>query len=153
PAVSFVVQAPGYLDAINLPLLLGRDFNELDGTANHKAAILTRQCAEHFWPGQLAIGKRFRFYDEKNKPSDWITVIGVSADIVQELNEKAPNPLMFIPLRQEGWNGLALLIRSSDNPIAAVRATVQNLDQDLPLRDVYTLPQAIQHQQWYLHLF
>jgi ABC-type antimicrobial peptide transport system permease subunit len=30
---------------------------------------------------------------------------------------------------------------------------VQNLDQDLPLRDVYTLPQAIQHQQWYLHLF
>jgi putative ABC transport system permease protein len=153
PAVSFVVQVPGYLDAINLPILLGRDFNELDGTANHKAAILTRQCAEHFWPGRSAIGKRFRFYDEKNKPGDWITVVGVSANIVQELNEKSPNPLMFIPLRQEGWNGLALLIRSSDNPIAAVRAAVQNLDQDLPLRDVYRLPQAIQHQQWYLHLF
>jgi putative ABC transport system permease protein len=153
PSVSFVVQSPGYFDAINLPILLGHDFNELDGTANHKAAVLTRQCAEHFWPGGSAIGKRFRLYDEKNKPGDWITVVGVSANIVQELQEKSPNPLMFIPLRQEGWNGMALLIRSSNHPIAAVRATVQTIDQDLPLRDVYTLPQAIQHQQWYLHLF
>ncbi len=73
--------------------------------------------------------------------------------MVQELNEKSPDPLMFIPLRQEGWNGMALLIRSSNNPIAAVRAAVQSLDEDLPLRDVYTLPQAIQHDEWFLHLF
>jgi len=79
--------------------------------------------------------------------------VGVSANIVQELIEKSPKPLMFIPLRQEGWNGMALLIRSSGNPIPAVRAAVQKLDQDLPLRDVYTLPQAIQHVEWFLHLF
>ena len=153
PSVSFVVQSPGYFDAINLPILLGRDFNETDGSANHKAAVLTRECAEHFWPDQSAIGKRFRLYDEKNKPGEWITVVGISANIVQELNEKSPNPLMFLPLRQEGWNGMALLIRSSDTPIAAVRSVLQNLDRDLPLRDVYTLPQAIQHQEWFLHLF
>jgi predicted permease len=153
PSVSFVVQSPGYLNAINLPLLLGRDFNETDGTANHKAAILTRECAERFWPAQSAIGKRFRLYDENNKPGDWITVVGVSANIVQELNEKSPNPLMFIPLRQEGWNGMALLIRSDSNPIPALRSAVQNLDQDLPLHDVYTLPEAIQHDEWFLHLF
>ncbi len=152
PSASFVVQSPGYLQAINLPLLLGRDFNETDGTPNHRAAILTRECAEHFWPGQSAIGKRFRFYDN-NKPGDWITVVGVSANIVQELNEKSPNPLMFVPLRQEGWNGMALLIRSDGNPIPAVRSAVQNLDQDLPLQDVYTLPEAIQHDEWFLHLF
>ncbi len=92
-------------------------------------------------------------YDEKNKPGEWITVIGVSANIVQEMNEKSPNPLMFIPMRQEGWNDMALLIRSSNNSIAAAQATVQSLDQDLPLLDVYTLPQAIQHQEWFLHLF
>ena len=100
PSASFIVQSPGYFEAINLPILVGRDFNETDGTANHKAAVVTRECAEHFWPGQSAIGKRFRFYDqnngdEKNKPGDWVTVIGVSANIVQELNEKSPNPLMF----------------------------------------------------------
>ncbi len=153
PSVSFVVQSPGYLDAINLPILLGRDFNEIDGTANHKVAILTRQCAEHFWPNQSVIGKRFRFYDDKNKPGEWITVVGMTANIVQQLDENEPKPLLYVPFRQEGWNGMALLVRSSSNPTAAVRAALQNLDQDLPLRDVYMLPQAVEHRQWYLHLF
>ena len=124
PSVSYVVQSPGYLEAINLPILLGRDFNETDGTVNHKAAILTRACAEHFWPNQSAIGKRLRFYDDKNKPGDWITVIGISANIVQQFDEKSPKPLLFVPFRQEGWNGMALLVRSSDNPTSAVRAAV-----------------------------
>ena len=153
PSVSFVVQSPGYFDAINLPILLGRDFNKTDGTANHKAAILTASMRGALLAGPIRNRKTIPFYDEKHKPSEWITVVGVSANIVQELNEKSPKPLMFVPYQQEGWNGMALLVRSSSNPISAVRAAVQNLDQDLPLRDVYTLPQAIQHQQWYLHLF
>jgi len=154
PAVSFVVQSPGYFEAINLPILLGRDFNETDGTAGHKAAILTRECAEHFWPNQPAIGKRFRLYDDKNKPSDWITVVGIAANIVQEINEKAPKPLLFVPFRQEGWSGMALVVRSTGgNPTAAVRSAVQSLDLDMPLRDVYMLNEAVDHQQWFLRLF
>jgi len=153
PSVSYVVQSPGYLEAINLQILVGRDFNETDGTANHKVTILTRACAEHFWPNQSAIGKRLRFYDDKNKPGDWVTVIGISANIVQQFDEKSPKPLLFVPFRQEGWNGMALLVRSSDNPTSAVRAALQSLDSNLPLRDVNMLPQAIEHRQWYLHLF
>jgi putative ABC transport system permease protein len=153
PQVAFVVQSPGYFDAIRLPLLLGRDFSDTDGTANHKSAILTRECAQHFWPNQTAIGKRFRFYDDKNKPGDWITVIGVAANLVQDLNEKDPKPLLFVPFRQEGPNGMALLVEFIVDPTAAVRAAVQNLDQDLPLRDVSMLTEAVDHQEWFLHLF
>jgi putative ABC transport system permease protein len=76
PQVAFVVQSPGYFDAIRLPLLLGRDFSDTDGTASHKSAILTRECAQHFWPNQNAIGKRFRFYDDKTSPAtgSWLSV-------------------------------------------------------------------------------
>jgi ABC-type antimicrobial peptide transport system permease subunit len=51
---------------------------------------------------------------------------------------------------------MALLIRSTANPTAAtsaVRALVQNLDQDLPLYDVRTLAAAVEKQQWYLRVF
>ena len=153
PQVSFVLSSPGYLDEIQLPTLLGRDFDTLDGKANHKAAILTRACAERFWPGQSALGKRFRFYDDKGKPGDWITVVGVSGDMVQEMYESDPRPLMFIPFRQEGWNGMSLIVQSTIDPTDAVRAAVQGLDQDLPLRDISSLPKAIDHQEWFLHLF
>ena len=153
PTVSFVVASPGYFDTIRLPLLVGRDFNALDGTPAHPSAILTRETAQHFWPNQSALGKRFRFYDDQNKPGDWITVIGVSANIVQELDEQNPNPLLFVPYRQEGWSGMSLAVESSANPTAAVRAAVESLDQDLPLRDVYILSDAVHHQLWYLHTF
>jgi len=146
------VQSPGYLDTIHLPLLLGRDFNATDGTANHKAAIVTLECAHHFWPGQSAIGKRFRLFDDKNAPGDWITVVGVTADMNQELNEKKPNPLLFVPFQQEGWGGMALVVESSANVTPALRPTVASIDPDLPLRDVTDLSEAIAHQQWFLEL-
>jgi putative ABC transport system permease protein len=155
PPASVLIHSPGYFAAINLPLLLGRDFSETDGTAGRQSAIVTRQFAEKYWPQQAAIGKRFRFY-AKDKPGEWIAVIGVSANIVQEPNEKAPNPLLFVPYRQETSDSMALLVRSPANPTAlasAVRTTVQSFDQDLPLSEVRTLANAVEHGRWFLRLF
>jgi len=112
PSASVLVQFPGYFAAINLPILLGRDFNNTDGAAGRQSAIVTKEFAEKHWPHQAAIGKRFRFYT-KDKPGEWIGVIGVSANIVQDPNEKAPNPLLFLPYRQETPDSMALLIRSA----------------------------------------
>lgn len=153
PAISFVVSSPGYLATVGVPLLLGRDFKEIDGTTHHFAAIVTLDAARHLWPGRSAIGKRFRYYDDKNKPGEWVTVVGVCANVVQDLNNNRPRPLLFLPFRQEGWSGMTLVVHSTSNPIAAVRAAVQNLDGDLPLRDIYILTAAVDHQLWYLHLF
>jgi len=153
PRVSYLVQSPGYFEITNLPLLMGRDFNETDGSANHKAAILTRECAQYFWPNQNPIGKRFRLYDDKNKPGDWITVVGVSANLVQQVDVANPNPILFLPYREKGWGSMALLIRATINPMNAVRSAVQGLDQDLPLRDVYAYQAALNHQLWYIRLF
>ena len=152
PQAEFIVQSPGYFDAIRLPLQLGRDFDDTDGTAGHKSAVVTRDSAAHFWPNQNAIGKRFRFYDDDNKPGDWITVIGVAANLVQDVNENDPKPLLFVPFRQEGWNGMSLVVQSTVDPTAGVRAAVQNLDQDLPLRDVSMLTEAVEHRQWFLQV-
>jgi predicted permease len=153
PPMSFAVSSPGYLATVGVPLLLGRDFNETDGTTHHFAAIVTLETAKHFWPGQPALGKRFRYYDDKNQPEEWVTVVGVCANVVQDLNNNNPRPLFFLPFRQEGWNGMALIVHSTANPTAAVRAAVQNLDQDLPLREVFVLSAEVEHQLWYLHLF
>jgi predicted permease len=85
PWISFVAQSPGYLETIHLPLLEGRAFSETDGTPYHEAAILTRDAAARMWPGQNPMGKRFRLFDNKNKATAWITVVGISADIRQEM--------------------------------------------------------------------
>ncbi len=153
PWVALIADSPGYLETIHLPLLRGRNFSDLDGTPNREAAIVTRDGAEHFWPGQDPIGKRFRTYDDKGKAGNWITVVGVSAGMVQELASNDPKPPFFVPFRQEGWNSMTLVIESSANPVPSVRSAVQGLDQDLPLTDIYRLDQAVEHRIWFLRLF
>lgn len=153
PVTAYVTASPSYFNAIHLPLLLGRDFSSIDGSVNHRAAIVTRGFAEKFWPGQSALGKRFRIFEKRGKPDEWVTVVGVTANIVQDLTEKDPKPLFFVPIQQEDWGGISLVVESIADPTAAVRAAVQSLDQDLPLRDVYILHAAVEHQTWYVRLF
>ena len=153
PQVSYLAQSPGYLDVIHQRLLEGRDFDAVDGSTQHFAAIVTREAGAHFWPNQDPIGKRFRLYDDQNKATEWITVVGVSADMVQELVSPDTKPLIFLPYRQLGWDSMAVMVESSSDPTAAIRSAVQNLDGELPLRDVSTLKGALEHQTWFLRLF
>jgi putative ABC transport system permease protein len=153
PWIALIANSPGYFETIHLPLLRGRNFTDVDGSPNREAAILTRDAAEHFWPGQDPIGKRFRIYDEKGKAGNWVTVVGVSAGMVQELVGNDPAPLFFVPYRQEGWSGMAVVVESTTNPIPSVRIAVQGLDQDLPLVEIFRLDEAVEHDIWFLRLF
>jgi putative ABC transport system permease protein len=153
PFGAFVTASPGYFNTIRLPLLLGRDFNSIDGSPNHRAAIVTRGFAARFWPGQQVLGRRFRVFDDQGKPGDWMTVIGVTQNLVQDLSEQDPKPVFFVPTQQEDWGGISLVVESTSNPTTEVRDAVASLDQDVPLRDVYILNQAVEHQTWYLRLF
>ena len=147
--VSMVMQSPGYFDTLHFPLLLGRDFDATEGADGHRASDLTKQCAARFWPNQTAIGKRRHFFDDNGKPGDWVTVIGASADMVQDLNDKNPAPLLFLTFRQEGWDGMNLFIESNVDVTGGLRAAVANVDQQLPLSDVSILNIATEHREWF----
>ena len=152
PWISLVANSPGYFDTIQLPLLRGRKFNETDGTAYHKVAIVTRGAASNFWPGQDPVGERFQLFDGQKQLSDWITVVGVSGDLVQNLHESDAKPLIFVPVRQEDWNNLTIIARSAGNPLPTMRAAVQSIDDRLPLNDPSRLDEAIEHDVWFLGL-
>jgi predicted permease len=152
---TFIVQTPGYLPAIGLPILTGRGFAETDGDPGKESAVVTRAFAARHWPDTPAIGQRFRFV-ENEKPGAWMTVIGVSADLVQNLQDADAPPLVFISYRQEPWGWMALLVRTASDPVALagpVRAAVQAIDQDLPLFEARALPAALERQRWFLAVF
>ena len=69
PNAAVVTQSPGYFSVINLPLLRGRDFNALDGSAGHRTAIVTQDFARRQWPNQDPLGRRFRFITTTNPAS------------------------------------------------------------------------------------
>ena len=155
PRASVIIQTPNYLSSIGLPVLIGRGFAEPDGDPGKEVTVVTRAFAAKHWPDQTAVGNRLRFI-EKEKPGPWLTVIGVSADIIQTAQKADAPPLVFISYRQEPWGWMALLLRTSSDPAtlaAPVRAAVQSIDQDLPLFEVRTLPAALERERWFLSVF
>jgi putative ABC transport system permease protein len=152
PWISEIDVSPGYLDMIHLPLLRGRDFNTTDGAADHQAAIVTREAATRLWPGQDPIGKRFRLFDERNQPTAWITVVGISANIVQDIRTSDPMPLLFLPYRQESGSGATLMVESAVDPVESMRKAVASLDPELPLIQPDRLDEEISREVWILSL-
>ncbi len=155
PTASVVVQSPGYLETIGLPLLSGRDFNATDGDTGRETVMVTEDFVRRHWPDRTPIGKRFRFHSD-GKPGPWLSVIGVAANVVHRTDQAIPDPVLFVPYRQERGAWMGLIARIPQNPTgatSALREVVRSLDQDLPLFDVRTLAAAVERNRWYLRVF
>ena len=68
---------PGYLDAMGIPLLHGRDFTESDGKNQPGVVLISRGLAQNLWPGEEPIGKHLR----PTAVNEWRTVVGVVDDV------------------------------------------------------------------------
>lgn len=155
PFLSFIVQSNDYFRTIGLPLLQGEAFDGFVREDGPKEAVVTQTFAQHYWPGEPAIGKRFRI-QEGDQFGDWILVRGICADLDQQPMESDFRPLVFFPHQQHPWGGLALMVKSEGDATALarpIRQLVQQLDEDLALRDVYTLKQALNRGFWFLNVF
>jgi putative ABC transport system permease protein len=155
PRAAMIVQTPNYLSTIGVPILLGRGFIEIDGDAGREATVVSRAFAAKYWPGELAVGKRFRFW-ENEKPKEWMTVVGVCSDLVQSTETESALPVVHISYRQEPWGWMGLLLRTASDPGALtlpVKVAVQKIDQDIPLFEVRTLTNALEKERWFLNVF
>lgn len=153
---SVVFATPNYLPTINLPVLLGRGLDDSDGTPGKESAVVTREFAARYWGDESPMGRKFRLLGHDQKPGPWITVVGVSGNIVQGVQQRNQPPLAFMSNRQEPWGWIGVLLRTDGDPAAlttSVRAAVQEIDADLPLFDVRTLKAAIERESWFLAVF
>ena len=159
--------SPGYLSLIDVPVLAGRDFDDLDGTPGRDSIIITTDFASRFWPGQSALGKRLRLFPDAppNSPPNtpttapagrWLTVVGVGGNLEQQPSQMNPLPVLFTPYRPGGFSVMTVLLRAANNPTSltsALRAEMQRLDPDRALGNVQTLAERADAQGWYLRVF
>ena len=77
-AATFEV-SPGYFDALGIPLLQGRVFNDHDLADSMPVAVINQQMALQYFAGQDPLGKRirFRYIDQRTPKEPWLTIVGV----------------------------------------------------------------------------
>jgi len=93
---------------MRIPLRTGRLFNDFDRADNTKVAVITQAAAQHFWPGENAIGRRFRLTTDNILRE----VVGVVADHVTVTIGEQPQPLIFLPLEQQFRSAVSIVVRT-----------------------------------------
>ena len=134
--------SPNYLDTIGVPLLRGRDFTNADMTGAPLVVIVNETMAERFWPGEEAIGKRFKFFGDQ----DFTTVIGVAKNAKYNGVAEDPIPFIYQPIRQNYSPAATLHVRAEANAAAlagAVRQEVLQIDPTLSVFNVQTLADQV----------
>jgi putative ABC transport system permease protein len=133
-----------YFQAMGAPLLRGRYFSKQDVPNSPLVAIIDESMARRYWPGQDAIGKRFKGQDPRGQNDDWLTVVGVVRDMRRSGLDKDPIPHIYQPDTQaiDGYMTGDLVVRVA-SPSATIaqplRAIVRQVDSSAILSVVMTM--------------
>jgi putative ABC transport system permease protein len=130
-----------FFDTVGTPVLRGRTFSAADGANAPKVAIINDMMARRLWPGQDAVGRRFKL-GPPAVDNPWFTVVGVVGDMRRQGPEHEPIPQMFESLAQNPSRLVTLLVKTSTDPMrmmATVQAAARQVDKDAPVYGVTTL--------------
>jgi putative ABC transport system permease protein len=131
----------GYFRTLGIPLVEGSLFDERD--AKRAMAVISSAMARRAWPGESAIGKRFRLTFQ---PARLLEVIGVVGDVRNMGLESNPTLAVYLPYWQVSLSGSSFVARMVGDPAAAtatVRAAIADVDRDVPIRAVRTLDSVV----------
>lgn len=138
PAFTRVV-SEGYLGAMGVTMLAGRDFAASDDARGRPVVIVNESLARRLWPGQNPLG---RFLDPGGQGRVY-EVIGVVPGLRYQALEQEAGDDMYLPMRQiPDYSAVHVIARaplSSPALVSTVRAALRPMDARLPLTEVRTL--------------
>jgi len=145
PIVAVRNNSPTYFGTAGIPLMAGRDFDEGDTYGTPLVAIVSRRAAARFWPDQSPLGKRITLGLMSDEPRE---VVGVVGEVkTGQLDEREPEPAIYLPAAQLGGSGATLVVRTSVPPDSLSRAVVgavRALDPEQPVLNLTTMEMVVE---------
>ena len=137
---------PHYFEAMEIPLIEGRFFNDKDmqGGGQSPVAIVNLRFAGTYLSGKSAVAGRLCFCSSPNdKSARWSAVVGVVGDVRHSNLEDVPPPVAYTP----GWDGmgsyLAVKAHAPMELIPSIRAIVRKADPAVAVADVRTMEERV----------
>jgi predicted permease len=148
PEVSVRVATPGYIEAMHIPLLQGRNISANDTADSAPVVVISQSMAKQLWPNERPIGRHLKlsFYPDKDRE-----VVGVVGDVKQTgLDSSSGIATLYWPLAQVTgspmgpWRAspLSLAVRTTTPPqtlATAVTGAINQVNKDIPVDNVMTL--------------
>jgi predicted permease len=109
------VVTDGYIGAMGIPLIAGRDLSPRDNEHSERVILINQTMARALFPGQNAVGQTVTVGGSR--------VVGVVSDVRHLALEEGSGNEMYLPIRQTGdWSSVDLVVRSSVPPASLASA-------------------------------
>jgi putative ABC transport system permease protein len=146
PRGQFRIVSPGFFGSLGVPILAGRDFNDLDRKGSEPVAIISQTVARRMFPGRDVLNRHVTYTDPLlqfigGKPTP-MRVVGIAADIDDEHLVPAPTMTLYTPFGQGPLVAGRLFVHVRTDPYALINPitrTIRNLSVDQPVERAATL--------------
>ncbi len=138
----------GYFKTLGISIVMGRAIGPNDRPGAPYAVVVNEAMAKRFWPDEDPMGKRFHFFGQDDITRE---VVGVAKDTKYQTVGEEPQTYIYIPRQQNYQSGMSLVLRSAGDPetvMATARNEMQQLDENLPITAVQTMPQILSQSLW-----
>ncbi len=154
PSAFYTGVTAHFFRTLGTRLLGGRELTAAEASAFTPVAVVNATFANRFWPGETALGRRFRLSDTAHP--EWLTVIGVVADFKGEEISNRVEASAYLPYPYLAVSGTGFVVRGGVRPAALaplVRQAVHAADPALPVFRLATMDQLRRAGSWEQRLF
>jgi putative ABC transport system permease protein len=157
PSAAYRVALPGNFQTMGMRLVRGRDFTAHDTESASSVAVVNETLARRIWPGEDALGKRFRM--EGGAAKAWISVVGVLHDARQSSWSESAAEEVYIPYLQDadylhkpgGYLSMTLVARTRGQSSALgplLRERVRAIDRNIPVAAISSMERVVADAMW-----
>jgi predicted permease len=126
--ITFVSRvSDGYIGAMSMPLVSGRDFTEADDSGARPVALVSEALAKRFWAGD-ALGKHLSV---GTPDAPRVEVVGVVGDARYAGLGEEPQPFVYLAIRQSYTGTNTLVARATADPgrlLPSIRGEMHRID-------------------------
>ena len=142
------IVTPDYFRTMSIPVTRGRGFTPLDRMGAQSVAIINRAAANRIWPEgeplghEMRIGTRFGLGGEQAGG----VIVGVVADVHDHGPATPVRPTLYLAHAQWPVDFMSVVAKGRGEPstlIEPMRSVLQNIDPDVPMFAVRSMPQIV----------
>jgi putative ABC transport system permease protein len=147
--VNFRIVSPKYFETLRIPMHSGRAFTGADRENTERVAVISDALAARYFKGEEPIGRRLKIQNFDSTDGGWITIAGVSGDIIDDWFANRNVPTIYVAEAQTPTRSVNLVARTATDPAsleADVRRAIRAVDPNLPAFRIRTMNDALKER-------
>ena len=133
--------SPEYFGTLRIPLLEGRLWDRSEIVRGARLAVVNQTFVNRYFPEKDAIGRSVRIPELVPEPpfalaaegsNDWLQIIGIVADAINQGLDKPIQPAVFVPYSLIAFGGTQILVRTQSEPLTMLHSIRQQIARTSP---------------------